>query len=74
VSGLPDVDDLTPAQQRELAQSYLQLLEQMNSALEACDTGYGFFSYLPGRRGYAITGHPPLDLVERLRNTPREDH
>jgi hypothetical protein len=71
---LPSVDDLTPEQQRELAESYMQLLEQMRGALEVCTTGYGFFSYLPGRVGFRITGHPPLDLVERLRNTPREEH
>lgn len=72
MTGLPQVDSLTPEQHRELAQSYLDLLGQLEEALAACETGYGFFWHLPGRRGYRITGHPPHDLVERLRNTPRE--
>ncbi len=62
--GLPDVDSLTPEQHRELAAAYLDLLGTMNEALDACETGYGFFSW--NGRGYAITGHPPHDLVERL--------
>jgi hypothetical protein len=61
---LPKVDDLTPEQQRELAEAYLDLLSTMNGALEACETGYGFFSW--NGRGYEITGHPPHGLVEQL--------
>lgn len=63
---LPRVDDLTPEQQRELASAYLDLLSMMNNALEVCETGYGFFSWNAAHNGYAITGHPPHDLVERL--------
>jgi hypothetical protein len=62
--GLPKIEDLTIGQQRELAEAYLDLLTTMNAALDACETGYGFFSW--NGKGYAITGHPPHDLVERL--------
>jgi hypothetical protein len=68
---LPEVDSLTPEQVKELAEAYLDLIRLMSEALVACETGYGFFSW--NGRGYEITGHPPTDLVERLRNTPREE-
>jgi PAS domain-containing protein len=61
---LPTIEQLTVGQQRELAEAYLDLLAKMNDALQTCETGYGFFSW--NGRGYAITGHPPHDLVERL--------
>lgn len=64
---LPRIETLTDAQIRDLASAYLDLITKMSEALEACDTGYGFFWW--NGRGYQITGHPPTDLVERLRNT-----
>jgi hypothetical protein len=41
------------------------LIELMNAALQDCNHGYGFFSW--SGHGYHISGHPPMELVEKIK-------
>lgn len=63
---LANLRDLTEAETKELAEAYIDLLRLMSGALHECDTGYGFFSW--NGRGFEITGHPPVDLIEHIRD------
>lgn len=56
-----DIEGLADGQVRDLALAYLDLLRLMTESLEACTTGYGFFSW--NGSGFTITGHPPDALV-----------
>jgi hypothetical protein len=62
-----DISEMSEAEVRELAEAYLDLLQSMTGALDECDTTYGFFWW--SGRGFKITGHPPEDLVRRLRES-----
>ena len=61
----PNIESMNDSEVRELAVAYLDLLRSMVEALEACETGYGFFDW--SGQGFNITGHPPTALIERLK-------
>jgi hypothetical protein len=59
------LEDLTDEQVKEAAAAYIDLIELMNAALQDCNHGYGFFSW--SGHGYHISGHPPMELVEKIK-------